>query len=225
MHYTGMASSAASLKRLCDPAAKVSCHYLIDENGRIIQLVDEERRAWHSGLASWRGMTDINSASIGIEIQNIGHNGDYPPFTGSQMQAVSALSRDVVLRHGIRKEDVLAHSDVAPSRKADPGEKFDWKWLHRQGIGHWVEPAKNATGPSLKPGDAGAAVLELQNALLRYGYGIDATGRFDGATQQVVTAFQRHFRQSCVDGVADPETVETLSRLVADLSVNFDGKA
>lgn len=224
MHYTGMASSAASLNRLCDPAAKVSCHYLIDENGGIIQLVDEERRAWHAGLANWRGMTDVNSASIGVEIQNIGHNGDYPPFTGAQMEAVCALSKDVILRHGIRKEDVLAHSDVAPSRKADPGEKFDWKWLHRQGVGHWLEPAKDAGGSTLKLGDSGEAVLELQEALLRYGYGIKATGQFDGATQEVISAFQRHFRQSCVDGVADPATVKTLFRLVAALSVNSDGK-
>lgn len=217
MHYTGMASSAASLKRLCNPAAKVSCHYLIDENGRIIQLVDEERRAWHAGAASWRGVKDINSASIGVEIQNIGHNGDYPPFTGNQMAAVSALSKDVILRHGIRKEDVLAHSDVAPSRKVDPGEKFDWKWLHRQGVGHWVEPAMNAAGAALKLGDCGASVVELQKDLLRYGYGIEATGQFDGATQEVVTAFQRHFRQSCVDGAADPATIETLRRLTAAL--------
>lgn len=224
IHYTGMASSAAALRRLCDPAAKVSSHYLIDENGRIIQLVDEERRAWHAGLANWRGMTDINSASIGVEIQNIGHNGDYPPFAGAQMKAVCALSRDVVQRHGIHKQDVLAHSDVAPSRKADPGEKFDWEWLHQQGVGHWVEPTKNAGGPSLKLGDSGVTVRELQKALLSYGYGIKVTGRFDTATQQVVTAFQRHFRQSCVDGIADPATVETLFRLVAALSVSSEGK-
>jgi N-acetylmuramoyl-L-alanine amidase len=217
LHYTGMETSAASLQRLCDPSAKVSCHYLIDEAGRIIQLVDEDERAWHAGLACWSGLSDINSASIGIEIQNIGHNGDYPDFEEAQMQSIVALCKDIIARHAIRKEMVLAHSDVAPARKADPGEKFDWRRLHAAGIGHWVEPSEATRGVTLAPGDNGGQVLELQRALLKYGYCIAPSGHYDSATQEVVTAFQRHFHSARIDGIADAATVKTLHRLLLDL--------
>jgi N-acetylmuramoyl-L-alanine amidase len=223
LHYTGMETSAASLQRLCDPAAKVSCHYLIDEDGRIIQLVDEDERAWHAGLACWRGISDINSASIGIEIQNIGHNGDYPDFNEAQMQSIVALCRDVIARHAISKEMVLAHSDIAPARKADPGEKFDWRRLHEAGIGHWVEPSDASEGVMLSPGDNGELVVELQRALLRYGYCIEPSGYYDATTQEVVTAFQRHFRPSRIDGIADAATSETLDRLLTTLPMSSAG--
>lgn len=223
LHYTGMETSAASLQRLCDPAAKVSCHYLIDEDGRIIQLVDEDERAWHAGLACWRGMSDINSASIGIEIQNIGHNGHYPDFNETQMQSIVALCRDVMARHGIGKEMVLAHSDVAPARKADPGEKFDWRRLHEAGIGHWVEPSVATKGLALAPGDSGELVLELQRALLNYGYCIEPSGYYDAVTQEIVTAFQRHFHPARIDGIADAATMETLKLLLSALPISSAG--
>ena len=225
LHYTGMASAELALKRLCDPSAKVSCHYLIDVDGRIIQMVDEDRRAWHAGVGSWRGATDINSMSIGVEIQNIGHNGDYPDYTAAQMDAVVALGKDIVLRNDIRAERVLGHSDVAPARKADPGEKFDWRMLHESGLGHWVPPVKRNGNHVFGPGDSGSAVGQLQQALAHYGYGIDVTDTFDVATSQVVTAFQRHFRQERVDGLADPSTIETLFRLTAALPLTSDGTA
>jgi N-acetylmuramoyl-L-alanine amidase len=223
LHYTGMESSNASLQRLCDPAAKVSCHYLVDEHGKIVQLVDEDERAWHAGLACWRGMSDINSASIGIEIQNIGHNGDYPDFNEAQMRTIVGLCRDVMARHAISREMVLAHSDVAPARKADPGEKFDWKRLHDAGIGHWVDPSTAMGGTTLSPGDTGGSVLELQRALLNYGYCIELSGSFDISTQDVVRAFQRHFHPARVDGIADAATVETLKLLLSALPISSAG--
>jgi N-acetylmuramoyl-L-alanine amidase len=225
LHYTGMETSAASLQRLCDPAAKVSCHYLIDEDGRIVQLVDEDERAWHAGLACWRGMSDVNSASIGVEIQNVGHNGDYPDFSDAQMQSVVALCKDVIARHAINREMVLAHSDVAPARKADPGEKFDWRRLHEAGIGHWVEPSNATGGLVLAPGDSGGQVLELQKRLLNYGYCIEPSGDYDAVTQDVVTAFQRHFHPARIDGIADAATMETLDRLLSALPVSSAGTA
>lgn len=225
LHYTGMESAAVSLQRLCDPGAKVSCHYLVDEQGKIVQMVDEDERAWHAGRASWRGMTDINSASIGIEIQNIGHNGDYPPFTDIQMDAVVALCADIVRRNKIRPEMVLAHSDVSPDRKDDPGEKFDWRRLHEAGVGAWVEPAAETVGASCKPGDSSPEVRNLQAALNGYGYDIAPTGLYDHATELVVVAFQRHFRPSRVDGVADPSTIATLQHLMREFPLNPSGTA
>lgn len=217
LHYTGMASAEAALQRLCDPASKVSCHYLVDEKGRIVQMVDEERRAWHAGTGSWQGASDINSQSIGIEIQNIGHNGHYPDFSRAQMKAVVGLCRDIVERHAIRPERVLAHSDIAPARKTDPGEKFDWRLMYREGVGHWLPPSRKVKGHTLKAGDKLPAVQDLQQALRDYGYEIAVSGIYDAATVSVVTAFQRHFRPRRVDGRADPATVETLARLAAAL--------
>ena len=214
LHYTGMKTTAVALERLCDPVARVSSHYVIDEGGRITQLVPEERRAWHAGASSWEGETDINSRSIGIEIGNVGHDLGYPDFPLAQIDAVIALCRDIFRRHHIRADRVLAHSDIAPQRKIDPGEKFPWQQLHRAGIGLWVAP-QPPSAPGLGPGDRGAAVCALQDALRRYGYGIEATGLYDEATAVVVTAFQRHFRQARVDGCADRSTVGTLQALLA----------
>ena len=214
LHYTGMTSTAVALDRLCDPVAKVSSHYVIDESGRITELVPEARRAWHAGMSSWEGETDINSRSIGIEIANVGHDLGYPDFPDAQIDAVIALSGDIIHRHRIRADRVLAHSDIAPERKVDPGEKFPWERLYRAGIGLWVAP-KPPSAPALGPGDRGDAVSDLQNALRRYGYGIEATGIYDEATAAVVTAFQRHFRPALVDGLADRSTVGTLQALLA----------
>jgi N-acetylmuramoyl-L-alanine amidase len=140
LHYTGMRSTDAALKRLCDPAARVSSHYVVLEDGEICQLVPEAERAWHAGVSSWEGATDVNARSIGIEIANPGHDLGYPDFPDAQIAAVIALCRDLILRRGIAAARVLAHSDVAPARKPDPGEKFPWRQLADAGIGIWVEP-------------------------------------------------------------------------------------
>jgi N-acetylmuramoyl-L-alanine amidase len=194
----------------------VSSHYVVDEQGKTLQLVPEKRRAWHAGVSSWEGVNDINSRSIGIEIANPGHSYGYPDFPEVQIAAVVALCRDIVKRHHIKPHHVLGHSDVAPQRKFDPGEKFPWERLHRAGgVGAWVPPAPIVAGAELAPGDAGAHVTELQDALRRYGYGIDATSKYDELTEAVVTAFQRHFRPAQVDGRADQSTIETLKALLA----------
>jgi N-acetylmuramoyl-L-alanine amidase len=215
LHYTGMATTAAAIERLCDPSAKVSAHYVIDEGGEILQLVPEARRAWHAGLSSWEGATDINSRAIGIEIGNPGHSFGYPDFPDAQIEAVIALGRDIVVRHHIGAGRVLAHSDVAPERKSDPGEKFPWARLHRAGIGAWAAPIPDAGAAACGPGDRGAAVAALQDALKRYGYGIEANGLYDDLTMAVVTAFQRHFRPARVDGIADRGTIDVLHALLA----------
>jgi N-acetylmuramoyl-L-alanine amidase len=216
LHYTGMVSGEAALRQLCDPASKVSCHYLIFEDGSAVQLVPEAERAWHAGISSWHGETDINLHSIGIEIVNPGHDVGYPDFPRPQIDAVIALSRDIVARWPISPLRVLGHSDVAPSRKNDPGEKFPWRELHDAGVGVWIEPHPIVPGATLSPGDAGGAVANLQRALADYGYGIVATGTYDPATKSVVTAFQRHFRPARVDGMADISTIETLHSLLAN---------
>jgi N-acetylmuramoyl-L-alanine amidase len=217
LHYTGMESADVALKRLCDANAKVSSHYLVHGDGRIVQMVDEGKRAWHAGVSSWRGMTDINSHSIGIEIHNVGHNGYYPDFGAAQMAAVVDLCSDILNRNDIRPENVLAHSDVAPGRKIDPGEKFDWQRLWRTGIGHWVSATPADEQRVLKPGDSGDAVRALQYDLAAYGYSVVQTGEFDEQTQIVVEAFQRHFRPARVNGQADRSTLQTLRRLLATL--------
>jgi N-acetylmuramoyl-L-alanine amidase len=215
LHYTGMASTAAAIDRLCDPAAKVSSHYVVEENGNILQLVPEAQRAWHAGQSSWEGVSDINSRSIGIEIANPGHGYGYPDFPEAQIAAVIALCRDIVERHRIRPDRVLAHSDVAPQRKLDPGEKFPWERLHHAGVGVWVTPSPIQPGPGLMLRDAGPEVADLQTALHSYGYGVETTGVYDDLTEAVVAAFQRHFRTGCIDGCADRSTMETLQALLA----------
>ncbi len=216
LHYTGMPTGEAALARLCASDSKVSSHYVVFEDGRIVQCVPERLRAWHAGVSSWAGETDINSCSIGIEIVNPGHEFGYRDFPLRQIAAVISLCRSILTRRGpISSDRILAHSDVAPARKQDPGEKFPWDLLSKSGIGHWVRPAPlNLDGPTLKPGDNGDAVTRLQRALRGYGYGIEETGSYDDATRDVVTAFQRHFRPARVDGVADASTLLTLRALL-----------
>jgi N-acetylmuramoyl-L-alanine amidase len=214
LHYTGMPSAEGALAWLTDPASKVSSHYFVDEEGRISALVDEGRRAWHAGKSFWAGERDINSRSIGIEIANPGHEFGYRAFPETQIEAVIALCRGVLARHPIPPERVLAHSDVAPARKADPGELFPWARLAAAGVSHWVEPLPIAPGPVLKRGDGGAGVADLKQRFRNYGYGLDAVPEFDAVTEAVVIAFQRHFRPERVDGIADPSTVATLDALI-----------
>jgi N-acetylmuramoyl-L-alanine amidase len=197
LHYTGMESGAAALARLCDPAAKVSAHYMIDEDGTVYALVPEEARAWHAGVSYWAGARDINARSIGIELVNPGHEFGYRSFPKAQITALTELAKVILARHPIPAWRVLGHSDVAPARKDDPGELFPWKELAEQGIGLW---------PS-KGDDPGAAkVAEL---LARYGYDPDSP------LEKTVTAFQRHFRPTRVDGIADAETRALLASLLA----------
>lgn len=215
LHYTGMPTGESALQWLCNPVSDVSCHYFVWEDGHVLQLVPESRRAWHAGRGHWAGATDLNSHSVGIEIVNPGHEGELPGFPDAQIEAVIRLCRDICERHSIRPQRVLAHSDIAPSRKRDPGEKFPWDVLHRGGVGHWVEPAPIGSGRFFGPGDEGQPVQALQAMFGMYGYGIAITGVYDEATEHVVRAFQRHFRQERVDGVADASTITTLRNLIA----------
>ena len=215
LHYTGMLDAQAALQRLCSPDSKVSSHYVVFEDGRITQCVPESERAWHAGVSYWAGETDINSCSIGIEIANPGHEFGYPDFPARQIAAVIALCRGIIVRRGIRPDRVLAHSDVAPARKQDPGEKFPWRLLSDSGVGLWVPPVRIGNGGTpLSPGASGEAVRELQLNLASYGYGAAISGEYDAATRDTVAAFQRHFRPAQVDGEADDSTRKTLVALL-----------
>lgn len=219
LHYTGLPTVERSLDVLSRLDCKVSCHYVVDEDGRIIQMVSEEMRAWHAGVSYWDGETDINSASVGIEIQNAGHMLGYPEFPAVQMRAVAELARDIVRRNSIDPRRVLAHSDVAPGRKIDPGEKFDWGWLASQGVGHWVAAAPvDRSDLGLTLGARDPEVDQARQLLAGYGYKIDPTGCFDPDLQTVLRAFQLHFRQGRPDGRLDRSTLDTLSRLTLPAS-------
>jgi N-acetylmuramoyl-L-alanine amidase len=204
VHYTGMSTAAAALERLCDRSAGVSAHYLIDEDGSVVRLVPEERRAWHAGESHWQGRARLNDCSIGIELVNPGHEWGYRPFTGAQYDACIALCRAILGRWPIPPDRVLAHSDVAPARKQDPGELFDWPRLAVAGIGLWPQPGAGAP----------RAVDQLQGELARVGYGVAPSGRLDEATRLVVTAFQRHFRPARIDGRPDQATLARLDGLL-----------
>ena len=219
LHYTGMATGAAAEAWLCDPASEVSSHYLVHEDGRIVQMVRESDRAWHAGKSSWFGRTDINSCSVGIEIVNPGHTLGYTAFPRRQIAAVIGLCLGIIERHSIAAQRVLAHSDIAPGRKIDPGEKFPWKALFAAGVGHLVPATPIRRGTALKVGDASAQVEALQSMLSLYGYGVEISGVFDRQTEIVVEAFQRHFRPRLVDGIADGSTSSTLQSLLTSLRV------
>ena len=210
LHYTGMQSAAAAIERLCDPAAKVSAHYVVEEDGRVWRLVAETQRAWHAGVSSWRGKTDINALSIGIEIVNPGHEFGYRPFPEPQMAAVEELARGILSRHPIPAHNVVGHSDVAPLRKQDPGELFDWPRLGRKGVGFWPDFAIAGVEMPLSPG-------QTQAFLTQIGYGCPQTDVLDAETGAVITAFQRHYRPSCIDGRVDDETRRRIAVLAAAL--------
>lgn len=198
LHYTGMASGAAALARLLDPASEVSAHYLVWEDGRIDQLVAEADRAWHAGRSCWAGERDINSVSIGIEIVNGGHDFGLPPYPGAQIAALVALVRDIRTRHPIVPERVLGHSDIAPARKDDPGERFPWLALMDAGMALPVPPlAESITLPSPRG---------IEAALATIGYECPTTGAADETTRTAIRAFQRRWRPLRVDGVVDRET-------------------
>lgn len=208
LHYTDMPDAQAALARLCDREAKVSAHYLIRRDGHIFQMVDENKRAWHAGVSFWRGETDMNSASIGIELDHEGHNerGEMAAFPEAQMQALIALLEDVTARHAINRHNIVGHSDIAPGRKIDPGEAFDWAALAADGFGLWLHDVKIEDVQALAEGSTDKAVAPLQKALAAFGYQIEATGEYDAQMQAIVAAFQRHFRPTKIDGIADAET-------------------
>ncbi|MFT4953879.1 MAG: N-acetylmuramoyl-L-alanine amidase [Brevundimonas sp.] len=213
LHYTGMQTGAEALDRLRDPKARVSAHYVVEEDGRVFRLAPEERRCWHAGVSWWKGETDINAASIGIEIVNPGHEWGYRAFPEAQIDVVIALIADIRSRWTISDNRILGHSDVAPNRKTDPGELFPWKRLAEAGHGLWFEPAAEriaALGPPLGPGDEGLGVHVLQAGLHRFGYEPAPSGVYDDDTRIVVEAFQRHWRPEKVDGIADGQTRATL---------------
>lgn len=208
LHYTGMRSAAEALTRMCDPAAKVSAHYMIDEDGSILALVPEERRAWHAGISFWRGRSDTNSRSIGIELVNPGHEFGYRPFPEPQMAALRALAHGILARHPIPPRNVVGHSDVAPQRKEDPGELFDWPGLARAGIGLY---------PQQHPSDASETAIslaEIQMMLSTYGYDSPVTGVMDEKTKSAAAAFQRHFCPHRINYQLDRETARQLQALI-----------
>ena len=220
MHYTGMETAQAALDILCSPESKVSCHYLVDEQGAITQMVGEQHRAWHAGRSHWAGENDINSCSIGIEIVNEGHILELQPFPDLQIAAVMGLTKDILKRHAILPRNIIGHSDIAPERKKDPGEKFPWDQLHYNGIGHFVEPVSIDDGAGYGIGDTGNEIAIAQQLLAYYGYQIRIDGHFDEKTDFVVRAFQRHFRPDKIDGRLDQSTMETLSILIEALPTN-----
>ena len=206
LHYTGMNSANSALKELCNPNKKVSAHYLVDEDGKCFQLVDEANRAWHAGESRWAGNSDVNGYSIGIELVNPGHEFGYRPFPEEQMHSLETLVRYLLNRHSIPAQKILGHSDVAPSRKRDPGELFNWHRLATNGIGLWPNQKYDhipMAGNLLKFGMSGTAVTEIQKQLSYFGYNIQITGHYDLQMKEVVTAFQRHFRPQEINGVFD----------------------
>ncbi len=208
LHYTGMDTAKAAFDRLIDPASEVSAHYTVGEDGETYHHVDEEKRAWHAGHSFWRDEDDINSHSIGIEIVNPGHEWGYRPFTGHQMKSVTSLCLEIMKRHGIEAGDVLAHSDIAPARKQDPGEYFPWHELAKHGVGEWPDPSDEDT---IK-----AAGMNVERALHDYGYDPRVKLR------DKLMAFQRHFvPEAFVNGHAGEVDTLTRVRLYALLAGHF----
>jgi N-acetylmuramoyl-L-alanine amidase len=233
LHYTGMQDAATALTRLTDPAPvagkypgpwqkddvapdaplpRVSTHYVVDEAGGIFRIVDEEARAWHAGVSSWRGEGDVNSRAIGIEIVNGGHDFGLPDFPDAQIEAVIALVGDILQRRSLKPASVVAHSDIAPQRKLDPGEKFPWKRLANAGVSVWPQHAVEADAPHIDP------VVALQERLARIGYAVEATGSINPATKAALAAFQRRFRPARIDGAADEETLALLAAVSRQFS-------
>lgn len=224
LHYTGMESGTAALSRMLDPEAKVSAHYMVSEDGKVSQLVTEDKRAWHAGVSEWRGETNINSNSIGIEIVNGGHNcpnpdGSLPEFPDVQINAVIALSKDILKRHALSSMRIVGHSDIAPARKIDPGEHFPWAGLAAAGIGFWPQDLTDDTRILFEPGDRDRGVSALQSGLAYIGYGARITGVLDANTTQIIQALQRRFRPARIDGIVDMQTMDIVKKWVEALNV------
>lgn len=215
LHYTDMETAEGALERLCDAEAQVSAHYLVAEDGRVWQMVEEGQRAWHAGESHWRGVNGNNANSVGIEIANRGHDHGYPDFTAVQMEAVLELCRGIKARHGVADRNIVAHSDIAFLRKVDPGEKFDWAWLAKQGVGVFPFDARPIAGVRFVRDDTGTNVMKLQQSLANWGYGLKIDGLYGEKTEACVRAFQRHYRPGEVTGVWDEECAGRLAMLHA----------
>lgn len=198
LHYTGMKTAEEALERLCDPAAAVSAHYTIDRDGTVYAHVPETQRAWHAGVSYWAGERNVNARSIGIELVNPGHDFGYIPFAAAQIDALIELAHAILKRHPIKPARVVGHSDVAPARKADPGELFPWPRLAKEGVGVWPRPAK--------------AVGDFASNLKSFGYGLPPD--VDVTEKDVIAAFQRHFRSATIDGIADDECALLIAGLL-----------
>ncbi len=210
LHYTGMQTAQAAIDRLRDPVAGVSCHYVVDEDGSVLRMVPEERRARHAGVSYWRGSTGLNDRSIGIDIVNPGHEWGYRDFPVLQLAAVCDLCLSILSRHSIPARNIVAHSDVAPDREQDPGEKFEWQALAQNGVGLWPDGVPDlGTGGVVR--DA-ASLWDVRAALAEIGYRVVPEGPLDPALAAVLRAFQRHWRPETVTGQAD---AGTLARLLA----------
>ncbi|MBL8549487.1 MAG: N-acetylmuramoyl-L-alanine amidase [Hyphomonadaceae bacterium] len=235
LHYTGMQDAETALARLCDPEpmagrypgpwqdpaldpetrlGRASSHYCVAEDGTIYRLVPEDKRAWHAGLSSWKGKVGLNDCSVGIEIVNGGHDFGLPDFPEVQIKTVIDLVREILARHKLTASDVVGHSDIAPERKYDPGEKFPWRRLAEEGVSVWPRAASFEGLETLSPGQTGEAVAALQRDLAAFGYGLPQTGVYDPMTQTVVDSFQRRFRPERIDGIADGKTRALLHALL-----------
>lgn len=208
LHYTGMQTGQAAIDRLRDPAAQVSSHYVVEEDGTVFRLVPEERRAWHAGVSHWRGHSALNARSIGIEIVNPGHEWGYRDFPVLQLAAVCELCLSILSRHPIPARNVVAHSDVAPDRKEDPGERFDWRALAENGVGLWPFDAPDL-GTTGAIRDA-VTLHPVRATLQEIGYRVAPEGALDPALSSVLRAFQRHWRPEAVTGQADDGTLVRL---------------
>lgn len=205
LHYTGMATAQQAIDRLCQPAAEVSAHYVIEENGIITQLVAEDKRAWHAGKSCWRGISDINSASIGIELVNPGHQHGYRPFSAVQINSLIPLLHAIIARHAFDpKTCILAHSDVAPERKEDPGELFPWNLLAAEGLGLSVEDVAITRDPQ------SVTDLDVQKLLAAIGYDCPQSGDYDRTTRAALLAFQRRYHPENLTGTPERETLRRL---------------
>ena len=208
LHYTGMQTAQGAIDRLRDPAAQVSSHYVVDEDGTVLRLVPEDKRAWHAGVSHWRGHNALNARSIGIEIVNPGHEWGYRPFPALQMAAVCDLCLVILSRHAIPARNVVAHSDVAPDRKEDPGELFDWRGLAENGVGLWPQDVPDlGTGGAIR--DA-VSLRPVRAALNEIGYRVAPEGALDPALATMVRAFQRHWRPEAITGQVDDGTLVRL---------------
>jgi N-acetylmuramoyl-L-alanine amidase len=206
LHYTGMPTAQAAIDRLRDPRSGMSAHYVVDEDGSVLRLVPEARRAFHAGVSYWRGHTALNGRSIGVEIVNPGHAWGYRDFPVLQLAVVCDLCLDILSRHDIPARNVVAHSDVAPDRKQDPGERFGWRSLAENGVGMWPATIAAPSGPGL----VASTVLHVRAALREIGYQVVAEGDLDGALATVLRAFQRHWRPEAITGEADAGTLVRL---------------
>lgn len=213
IHHTAMASAEAALARLCDPAAEVSAHYLITESGEVVRLVPEELRAWHAGAGEWAGAGDVNSRSVGIELANPGPLEGSPPYAEAQMRALEALLPGIMARWGIAPEGVIAHSDMAPERKQDPGAKFDWRRLALGGLSVWLDP---------EPAEGAADAAAFQAAARRFGYPAPAGGAWCAATLAVLEAFRRRFLPADLGRAPDARAVAHMARLAARWPARLD---